>query len=552
MPNIIRNINESIAKLRKLLSEETPVAAKRKAYDTDKNREYNAKRAKKSQVESPSDAVSRGLASANAYADRLGASHKIKANNVIINTLLRGIAGAVDATFIKDLDTRWTGKERVSMDSNDTNAFDYIIQMLAVAYNMTEGQTINVGGQEIPITSDTREKVYNGFLKMFDIRDMAGRWRYFIFGSAQYSLVDSRYRPKVSTRPDGTLNFEEINDYLDTLNQEVRTGLLAHILKQGGFYDKGFAYFLDVMRRRYISMLSKENQKGNRATNDHPYDGPPLPLSDPRMQGLVKTKTMKSTDTTMDISDVGRRDNGENPGHTSQKHFINALRSNIKGKSDLDANDLTMYTMADYVVENACKFVQEKFGEAPRSQNGYPVIPELFRAHITREPESLQYICLNEKYKEIYPNVYAAYFGKTKTAPAMAYINWEKKYYASVVAPAIEQITKQYIDEMDLDTEEPKVPIKKDNDNNDIAAIDFGGRSIGKDKDVEKEKLAYNDYQDPTRQVKRINPRTKEREKFVDYDDYFNSLEENEGEEGKKKEMLDAVMKTFAQLAAPR
>lgn len=552
MPSIIRNINESISKLRSmLLNEEQPVVAKRKAYDTDKNREYAKRRAEKSQVESPSDAVSRGMASANAYADRLGASHKIKANNIIINTLLKGYAGAVDATFIRDLDTRWTGKERVSLDSNDTNAYDYIIQMLAVAYNMTEGQTFNVGGQEIPITSGTREKVYNGLLKMFDIRDMAGRWRYFIFGSAQHSLVKSKYRPKISTRPDGTLNFDEVNDYLDALNQQVRDGLLAHILTQGKFYDKGFAYFLGSVRNKYVSMLSKENQTGNRATNDHSYEDESLPLSDPRMQGLVKTKTMKSTDTTMDISDVGRRDNGENPGHTSQKHFVNALRSNIKGKGDLDLTDPTVFTMAEYLRENVCKFVDERFGQAPRSINGYPVIPELFRAHITREPASLQYICVGDKYKEIYPNVYAAYFGKSPEAPAMAYINWEKKYYASVVAPEIERITKQYIDEMDLDNEESKVPTKKRSDGSDVATIDFGGKPTGKDN-AEKDKLAYADYADPLRQVKRVNSRTGEKERFVDYGEFYDQLEENDGEENKKQEMLDAVMKTFAQLAAPR
>lgn len=535
--SIIKNINESLNKLRNLISEAP--TEKRAAYDTDKNRA----RAARNNITDPSEAVSRSLQSAISYADRLSTSDKMRANNIIINTLRKGAAGCVDATFIRDLDTRWLGGTRVSLDSANTIAYDYIIQMLAAAYNMPEGKSLKVGEQEIPIQSGMKENAFGGLSRMFDLQDKSARWRWFIFGSQRYSTVPSAYRPKVSTLPDGKLNFAEVDKYIEDLNFILKSGKLAEMLKKRDFYDKGFAYVLTAVRNKYLDMKRVESKKGNRNTYAHDYTDDALPGSDPTMLGLRGNEIRRNMDTTFDTNDVNRRDNGENPGHNSPKHFVNALKVNIKGDADVSVQET--YGLADYVVDHICKFVDDKFGQAPVS-HGYPVIPDLFRAVMTREPSSLNFICRDEKYKDIYPNAYAAYLGKPANYAQITYNNWEKKYMLPLVKPEMERATKEYIDQMELDMEDPTMPVHKDKSGQEYASIDFSSPEA-------KEKATYGDYEDPRYKTKRVNAITKRPESFLDADDYWNSLEENEVEGGdKKQEMFDAVMNTFMQLTAPK
>lgn len=526
--SIIKNINESINKLRAIINEAPE--KKRKAYDTDKNRA----RAAKNNITDHSEAVMRSMRSANGYADRLGAGEKMKANNIILNTLKKGAAGAVDATFITDLDSRWMGNQRVSLDSPKTIAYDYIIQMLCCVYNMEPGQTLNIGGQEIKIQSDMKSKAYEGLLRMFDLQDRAGRWRFFIFGSNRHSLVPSQYRPKVSTLPNGQLDFAEVSKYIETLNFLLKNGGLANLLNKRDFYDKAAAYVLATVRNKYLDIKRKENKKGGRTTYDHGYEDGPLDSSDPTMLGLRPTSVEKYTDSSFDLRDLGKRDDGENPGHNSPKHFVNALKVNMKGKGDLDVNDQETYGMADYIVDHMCHFVDEKFGQSPIS-HGYPVIPDLFRAVMTQDPVSLNYITRDEKYKTIYPNAYAAYAGKPANYAQITYNNWQKKYFLSMVAPEFEKITKQYIDSMDIDMEDPVVPVKTDKDGSQHAGIDFSN------KEKRGDKLSYSDYADPKDSG------------FEDYDRLYQSLEENEESEGAAKgKLYQAAMDAFMQITAPK
>lgn len=539
--SIIKNINESLNRLRAIINEAP--TEKRRAYDTDKNRA----RAARNNITDPSEAVTRSLNSANGYADQLGSSERARANNIIMNTLQKGAAGAVDATFINDLDSRWLGGKRVSLNSNKTIAYDYIIQMLCCVYNMAPGQTLKIGDQEVPIQSGMKEKAYEGLLRMFDLQDSAGRWRFFIFGSNQYSTVPSRYRPKVSTLPDGSLDFSEVKKYIETLNFLLKSGGLANMLKKRDFYDKGAAYVLTAVRNKYLDIKRQESIKGGRGTFDQPYDDKEsMPLSDPAMLGLRSNSVDKYTDGSFDLRDLGGRDNGENPGHNSPKQFVNALKVTMKGKGDMDFNDQETYGMADYIVDHICRFVDEKFGQSPVS-HGYPVIPDLFRAVMTQDPTSLNFITRDEKYKEIYPNAYAAYLGKPANYAQITYNNWQKKYFLSVVAPEFEKITKQYIDSMDIEMEDPTIPVKTDKDGSKHAGIDFSGKEKSKDK------LSYSDYVDPKSKFNRVNNITKSPEGFVDYDHYYQSIKENDGsDEGAKKNMLNVVMTTFMRLTAPK
>jgi hypothetical protein len=488
------------------------------------------------------------MESAKNYADQLGSAEKIRANNIILNTLNKGAAGAVDATFINDLDSRWLGGKRVSLNSNRTIAYDYIIQMLCCVYNMAPGQTLNIGGQDVKIQSGMKEKAYEGLLRMFDLEDSAGRWRFFIFGSNKYSTVPSKFRPKVSTLPDGSLDFGEVRKYIETLNFLLKSGGLANMLKKRDFYDKGAAYVLTAMRNKYIDIKRQENIKGGRDTFAHSYDDEhSLNLDDPTMLGMRSNSVAKYTDGSFDLRDLGGRDNGENPGHNSPKHFVNALKVNMKGKGDLDMNDQEAYGLADHIVDHMCRFVDEKFGQSPIS-HGYPVIPDLFRAVMTQDPTSLNFICRDEKYKEIYPNAYQAYLGKPANYAQITYNNWQKKYFLSVIAPEFEKVTKQYIDSMEIDMEDPVVPVKTDKDGSQHAGIDFTSKSQDAD-----DKLKYDDYSDPKRKFNRVNNITKKPEGFVDYDHYYQSLEENDGsEEGTKKDLFAAAMQTFMQVTAPK
>lgn len=527
--SIIKNINESLNKL-KILINEAPIE-KRKPYDTDKNRA----RAERANVKDPSEAVKSSWKKAMEYADLISSAEKMNANNIILNTLKKGANGAVDATFINDLDSRWLSGQRVTNYSNKTNTYDYIIQMLCCVYNMTEGQKLNVGDQEIPIQSGMKQNAYDGLLRMFDLQDRAGRWRHFIFGSEKYSLVDKKYRPRVSTRPNGSLDFQEVDKYMSDINMMLRNGGLRNVLKKREFYEgSAVAYVMTTVRNKYLDIKRMENAKGDRATYDHGYEENPLDIGDPTMLGLRPNLVGINTDKSLDISDVGRRDNGANPGHNSPKRFVGALKGNIKGKGDLDFSDPDIYSMADHIIDHICSFVDEKFGQAPVS-HGYPVIPDLFRATMTQDPTSLNFICRDEKYKEIYPNAYAAYLGKPANYAQITYNNWQKKYFLSMVAPEFEKVTKQYIDHMNIDMEDPIVPVQKDKDGVEHAGIDFTTKSDG------KEKLTAKDYADP-------------RDKgFVDYDHYYNSLEENDDAEGSaKEEMMNAVMSTFMQLTAPK
>ena len=106
-------------------------------------------------TESPEQLASNAKTSANLYGDRLGNTEKLKANNIIKNTLMKGYAGAVDATFIDDLDARFNNNKRVSLDTPKTISYDYIIQSLIYRYHTPEAQSLDIAAPPIPMTNYT-------------------------------------------------------------------------------------------------------------------------------------------------------------------------------------------------------------------------------------------------------------------------------------------------------------------------------------------------------------------------------------------------------------
>lgn len=537
MRSIKKSIEEAVLKLKSaLLNEEDPVVPSGKGYDT----AALAARRAKGQVDA-AEAPSRAMASAMSYADRLGGSDRMRADDIIKSTMTKGYAGAIDASFISDLDTRWTGNKRTSLDTPKTISYDYIIQMLAMAYNTPDGQNIQVGGQEFPVTPAMKKNIYEGLLKMFDLQDSKRRWSWFIFGSniPGISMVPPVYRPKMSIKVDGTFDFEEMDQYMSYLNFWLKNGQLLSMMRKGGFYDKGFAYVLTALRMKYNELKRDEGRKKQKsqkydAYTDTNYQG--LDTTDPAMMGAKKDLRGK-IDTSMDLRYLGTKDDGTNPGHNSIERFVQALKVDINQKSDLDASNPQVYGMADHIMNHMFDFVQQRFGEKPLSK-GYPVIPDLYKAKMTQTPKSLNDICRDPKYKDIYPNAYAAYLPYAETqpsAPTVTWTNWFKAFYTPIVVPELERVTKDYIDAMDIEMD------AKAND-----TLDF------KEPASAKEKPQYSDYKSPQGMAKRVNAITKKVEPFNDYDDLWNSLKETDSNGTDRKSALSsAVLSTFNRFMMP-
>lgn len=502
MSSIKQSINETIAKLKSLISE-GDVTPTPELSAMDKRRMVGSV--------DPTSAVSLATSSANNYGDRLDTTSKLKANEIVKGTLMKGHNGAVSAEFIDDLDARWDNKKRISLDTPKTIAYDYIIQNLAAAYQTPDGSSIDVGGQPITITSSMKKNAYEGLLKMFDLEDAAGRWKWFIFGSniPGISLVPSAYRPKVSTKADGTLDLEDVRDNISTLNYMLKQGKLQNLMSKAGFYDKGFAFVLTAVRNAYIDLKKTESMQKKQAASYDAYTDPDYAanLTDPRMVGIKKDLGGKA-DTSLDLRTVGTKDSGNDPGHNSITRFVNALKVDIDGRGDagLDASEYA--DMAKAIGGQLLNFVETTFGEKK------PYIADLFKAKLNGDPNSLNDIT-DPKYVDMYPNAYAAFNGKPRNYPQVYFRN----AYKQTIKPEADRIQKAYIDQMELDM-------------NPMPANDEWKEKSGGDE----EKLAYQDFANPTSMTKRVNKITGKPERFQDDDEFYQSLEETEGNgDGKMK-----------------
>ena len=527
MSNLKRSILEVVNKLHKtLLKEEgpegTPVGSELKA---DPGNAALAARAKQS---------------ANQYADQLDGSARIQANGIIMNTLKRGYAGAVDATFLTDLDARWKDGQRASGSSPKFRAYDYIIQTLASIYQTPNGQPIQVGDQSLPMTSGLKKNAYDGLLKMFNLADADNRWFNFIFGSPVPGVATNPKRtPRINTFPDGKKDFAGAKNRVADVNHLLQTGKLLYYMSQPGFYDKGFAYAIDAIRMLYIQLERDKNRGRIEKHGDDDYlkgDDGKLKLSNPRMVGM-KNDLKGKTDQNVDLRYVGTKDGGEDPGFHNIERFVNALKVDLKNKSDLDVSNPEVYNMADHLINEVYKFLRRRFNKFPLSK-GYPVIADLHKAKMTQNPASLNDIHRDPKWAAIYPEAYAAYsqVPENPNFASVVYNKWFDQYYAEVVAPETERIAKKYVDAMDID-------------------MDVKVRSTMWDKNASKNnvkaepvaKATSDDYEDPS---SRINPKTGK--KFQGYDDYYASLEETDGQGGGgKAALLSAVMNVINRLSTP-
>jgi hypothetical protein len=422
----------------------------------------------------PSSAAQTAKASANAYGDRLGATDKLRANEIVKSTLSKGYAGAIDATFINDLDARWVNNKRVSLDTPKLISYDYIIQMLGYLYNTTEGETVEVGGQNFTMTSSMKKNIEAGLMKMFDLQDKQGRWRWFIFGSnfPGVSMVPANYRPKISTKPNGMLDFDEVDQYMSYLNFWLKGGQLLNMMTKAGFYDKGFAYALTTLRMKYIE-LQRDKGRGKKRNSDADMTMPDAEwqdkvkhdlMNDPSMVG-GKSHLGGKIDQTMDLRYLGTKDRGEDPGHNSLTRFVNALKVDIDGSSDLDGDSSEVAAMAKFVAEGLLKFVTEYYAQDPK-------FIDLFKAKMSRVPPSLNDITAPE-FAAIYPHANAWFQGKPRNYPHVYFGNAYKK----AIKPEADNLEAQFIKDMEMNTK----PV--------------GARDAWQEKEKNNDaKLSYNDY----------------------------------------------------------
>lgn len=465
-------------------------------------------------AENPEQLASNAKMSANLYGDRLGNTEKLKANNIIKNTLMKGYAGAIDATFIDDLDARFNNNKRVSLDTPKTISYDYIIQSLIYLYHTPEGQSVDIGGQSFPMTANMKKNVYEGLLKMFDLQDAARRWRFFIFGSniPGVSLVPSVMRPKVSLKADGTYDFDEVDKYTEYLNFWLKSGQLMHILSKSSASHKGFAYVLTAIRNKYIDLKRYEASPKRQRADYDAYTDPnyKADLSDPRSLGAKKDLGGR-IDTTMDLRNLGGKDRGEDPAHHRLQHFVSALKVDIAGNDNSGLGDSEYESMAREIGSSLLDFVERTYKGTDKEY-----VIDLFKAKLNREPASLNDIT-NPEYAGMYPAANAAFAGKPRNYPQVYFRN----AYTKTIKPEADRLEKEYIQKMDLDMRPQG------------ASADW--KEKGDSGDAEK--LAYDDYKDPHGMHKRVNAITGKPETFVDYGDYWNSLEEGEG----AKSLLNTV-----------
>lgn len=455
----------------------------------------------------PTKMASNAKASANLYGDRLDNTTKMKANNIVKNTLLKGYTGAVDATFIDDLDTRFDSGKRVSLDTPKTLSYDYIIQNLIYLYHTPEGQLVDIGGQSFPMTSNMKKNVYEGLLKMFDLQDSMRRWRFFIFGSniPGVSLVPSVYRPKMSLKPDGTYDFDEVDKYVEYLNFWLKSGQLIHILNKSATSHKGFAYILTALRNKYIDLKRYESSPKRQRADYDAYTDPEykgLDLTDPHSMGAKKDLGGR-IDTTMDLRNLGGKDRGEDPAHHTLQRFVNAIKVDLAGNDPSGVDESEYESMAKHIGSSLLKFVETTYRGTKKEY-----VIDLFTAKLNRNPASLNDIT-NPEYAKLYPTANAAFAGKPRNYPQVYF----RDAYTKTIKPEADRLEKEYIDQMGLEMRPQG------------ASPDW--KEKGDAGDVEK--LQYTDYADPHSMHKRVNAITGQPEKFVDYGDYWNSLEENEG-----------------------
>ncbi len=463
---------------------------------------------------------------ANQYGDKLSATDKIKANNIVKNTLLKGAAGAVDATFIDDLDTRFTNNQRTSLDTPKTLSYDYILHMLVHLYQAADGEVVDVGGQTFPLTANMKRNVYEGLLKMFDLQDRANRWKWFIFGSniPGVSLVKPIYRPKISLKRDGTYDFEEVDHYIEYLNFWLKNGQLIHMLNRmmGNPKDNhnAFAYVITALRNKYISLKRYEGSAKRQSADYDAYTDPNYQanLTDPRALGAKKDLGGK-IDTTMDLRNLGAKDRGEDPAHHTLQRFVNALKVDIEGNDGME--DSERESMAKTIGAQLLAYVENKFTNMPKME----WLPDVFKAKLSGNPPSLNHISRPE-YQQMYPTAYAAFHGKPVNYPMVYFRNAYKKY----IKPEADRLEKQYIDQMDLDMRPQG------------AHDDWQEKG---DKDKGEEKLSYGDYANPLTMTKRTNALTGEPETYSSYDDLWQSLEEGGDKKGDLAAAVSSAVDNF-------
>lgn len=259
----------------------------------------------------------RAKSGANAYGDKLGVSSKIEGNDKVIQILKKGDGAGISASFINDMNTRYdksSGKSiRTSDDTPKFITFDYIVQMLLHVYHTPVNQSVQIGEQQIVVTPKMKTNIYNGLLGMFNLKDPKGVMKNILFGSGKYSLVQSKFRPRLPRTSTGAIDHQAIDDKLNDLNFELAKGLMKNIINSPNSLDKGSAYILVSLRNTLINLFNNQNRK---ASGDGDIFG-------------MKNHMAGKVDPGVDLSTFGGKDRGDDPMHTSQTRYVDAMKDAI-------------------------------------------------------------------------------------------------------------------------------------------------------------------------------------------------------------------------------
>lgn len=492
MLSLKKSLEETVLKLRNtLLKEEGPVVPSGIGNDTQKQ----ADRREKGRVDM-GQAATIAKNSAATYGDKLSASDKIRANDIIVRTITKGETGAVDATFINDLDAR-----KDELDTPKTIAYDYIIQTLAMVYATPEGQSVEIGGQQLPVTSSTKENVYNGLLVMFNFTDRKRRWPHFIYGSFIKSTRHHKHRPRIPRDINGKIDYDEMDNMMSLLNSWLTNGGLRNLLTKTTFYQKGFATMVTSASRQYFQIKRDETKPKKAKSVISPT--PDKNINTPTAQGFKKNL-------------AGKTVSMEDPG---VDNMVNSIAD--------DDNDDSI-SMADFVAHGLLRFAINRLSSSK------PHVVDLVRAKVSGIPNSLNSI-VDPEYAEMYPYANKFFAGKDPST-AQTYL---LKAYQGVLKSEAERLMAQYIKTMGLDMK----PM------------------VANDKWKEKpnkpeEKPQYKDYANPTTMTKRVKYTTDKSgnskavsQKFNSDDDYLQSLEETNEKNGDIHQMatnmLAAIDKFF-------
>ena len=266
----ILSINESISKLRNVVLGESYDKNRRQPMnEAEPEAELEDGTEKVNSTGDPSALSMISKHSANKYADQLGFGDKVAAIEIVKNTLMKGASGAVDATYINDLDTRWEGGERKFMSTPRTTSYDYIIQSLIYVMHANTGALVEIGGQEFPVTEKMKDNAYEGLARMFDVTDSNNRWMFFIFGSNYpgVSSVPEQYRPKPPVDHNGKRDYAKIREYLSKIKEKMLGGSLYKWLMFHGAAESGFAYILKCMRNEFLMLVRASKSKKAQVQN---------------------------------------------------------------------------------------------------------------------------------------------------------------------------------------------------------------------------------------------------------------------------------------------